>query len=149
MKRAASVRGVNKIVARCQPISIQWVNGKESSSAQVTQAKDTPAKKGLAGLFSFGSGDEDRRYRDTLRKTISKKLSSRAKQVRVERDFDGLLIECEVANARDRNHVFKELEAMSDLSNQKHRVLSESRSLSDGIVGHTKRTDRTIPSLRT
>lgn len=120
----SEVPGVFKVVAKCRPFAIQRTIPKLS---QGSESKEKEAHKVLGFLPGewFGAGlSTDRRFRDSVRKSVKNRCEKRVSDVVVRETLDkGLVIEGEVANRRDLVYALKQIDGIVELRGKKFDVV--------------------------
>jgi osmotically-inducible protein OsmY len=124
---AAEAPGVNKVSAKCRPVSILRYRPKtydvDPNKPNASTMK-TPPKK-LLGFIPWGGGEArtvsapvaSGRYREAIRKNLQKRCEKDVTDlaVKVSADGKGLLIEGKTANPQKRVAAFKQLENTAEL----------------------------------
>ena len=124
---ADEVPGVNKVSAKCRPVSILRYRPKtydvDPNKPNASTMK-TPPKKFL-WIIPIGGGETkpvsapvaNGRYREAIRKNLQKRCEKDVVDlaVKVSADGKGLLIEGKAANPQKRVAVFKQLENTAEL----------------------------------
>lgn len=127
---ASDVSGVTKVIAKCSPFSIQRNIPPRGGLDAPTDGKAGERKKILGFLPTLGgpSGKEgkslasDRRFRDTIKKTLKRRCDGRADDIAVRDTITGLQIEAEVKTPRDRTFVLKQIDNIVELRGVRYDV---------------------------
>lgn len=114
--RLADVPDIHKITVKARPYSMQRTMG--ATHSRSTGEEDTDQKSWLSWINPLASGEPDDpvesaqgwRFRSSLRRSINRQCDGRVDQLKVSATGQGILIEGEVATARDRAFVLKQID---------------------------------------
>jgi osmotically-inducible protein OsmY len=122
---ALGVNGVRKVVAKCEPVSIQRSAGtpiEERAKAKIEAAAEESKPPSLLGLIPGLSRDDDRGKRDAIRRAIRTACEKRISDLAVERTPSGLHIEGKVASIKDRNFTLRAIDRLPELKRVDYTV---------------------------
>jgi osmotically-inducible protein OsmY len=131
VETVAAVSEVVKVVAKCKPVTIQR-NFPGRRNTKTKPDKESVAEKKLLGFIplSFGSksnGDgpavDNWRFRESIRKTLKKRCEGRVSSIKVKSGLNGLVIEGEVKNSRDRSFALKQIDNVVELRNVEYQFV--------------------------
>lgn len=127
---ASNAAGVKRVIAKCSPYSIQRsMMSPKSPGVKAEPVKEQPTK--WSSYLPWNKNSEpkvdasaanSRGFRESIRKALKKRCEGRLEKITVNNTAHGLVIEGDVANARDRTFVLKQIDNTVELRSVSYDV---------------------------